>query len=360
MLDQYYSDKLDATQAKEKLQELTFYPMMFQAARVLLNSGILDLVFKNRKKGISATDISKELKLTHYGVNTLLENGLTVGLVYLKKDTKEVYTITKMGYILLTDRASQVNLHFTHDICYNALFHLDKSIENYEASGLKEIGIDDDTIYPHLSKLPEPLKTSWFDFDHYYSDNAFPTALKVIFDENPPKHMLDIGGNTGKWSMKCCEYNGDVDMTIVDLPGQVAKAKLNIAEHGLSDRIDCISQNILEKDLTLPNADAVWMSQFLDCFSEDQIEAILKNISNAMSENTTIYIMETFWDRQESPAAAYSLTATSLYFTAVANGNSKMYHSKDFYTIIEKLGLKVVQDIDKIGDFHTILALQKA
>lgn len=358
MLKEYYKDNLTAYEAKEEIQKLSFYPMMFQSARVLKKTGILNEVFKARKKGITPKTISDTLGIPYYGVNVLLETGLTIGLVMLKDE--ELYTITKMGYHLVVDEATDVNINFTHDVCYKSLFHLEESILTESAAGLKEIGVDDETIYPHLSSLEEPMRKSWFDFDHYYSDRAFPEALKIVF-ENPPKHMLDIGGNTGKWSIKCCEHNPDVKMTIVDLPRQWERAKGNIIDLGLEDRINGIVGNVLNNDLELPQvADAIWMSQFLDCFSEDQIFHILSNINKSMHKDAVIYIQDLFWDRQKSFAAAYSLHGTSLYFTAVANGNSKMYHSRDMIKAIEKAGLKVIEDHDEVGEFHTILKCIRA
>jgi len=357
MLKEYYKDNLDAYEAKSEIQKLSFYPMMFQSARVMFTTGILNEVYKKRRKGISPKAIVEILDLPYYGVNTLLETGLTIGLVYLKDD--DLYSITKMGYHLLFDEATRVNMNFTHDVCYNALFHLEESIRTESAAGLKEIGINDKTIYPHLSKLEEPYKTSWFDFDHYYSDRAFPEALKIVFKDKP-KHMLDIGGNTGKWSIACCNHDDDVKMTIVDLGAQWNKAKENIKKLGLAERINGAVGNVLSDNLQLPkNADAIWMSQFLDCFSEPQIEHILANLTDKMEDGTTIYIQDLFWDRQKDFAAAYSLHGTSLYFTTVANGNSKMYHSRDMINIINKVGLEVVEDIDEVGEFHTILKCRR-
>ena len=352
MIKEYFGDQLNAFEAKEELQKLTFYPMMFQAARVLRETTILELVYKNRRKGIDARTISDQINLPYYGVSTLLETGLSIGLVYLKSEG--VYSLSKMGYHLLFDEATRVNLNFTHHVCYKALFHLEEAIKTETPAGLKEIGIDDKTIYPHLSHLKEPIKSSWFEFDHFYSDNAFPHALKVVF-ENSPKHILDIGGNTGKWSIACCKHDKDVKMTIVDLDAQWGAAQNNINEKGFTDRISGHVADVLNPNLVLPKgADTVWMSQFLDCFSEDQIVQILSNINKSMDENTTIFIQDLFWDRQKDLAAAYSLHGTSLYFTAVANGNSKMYNSREFIKLIEKAGLKVVLDIDEVGEFHTI------
>ncbi len=358
MLKEYFKDNLNSFQSKTEIQKLTFYPMMFQAARVMRITGILNETYINRHNGIDSEKIASKLNLPHYGVKVLLEVSLTIGLVFLKEEGK--YCITKMGYLLLNDKATIVNLNFSHDICYKAMYHLEESIKKKKPIGLKEIGLDKySTIYPGLSELPEPIKTSWFEFDHYYSDIAFPEALKIVFIDKP-LHILDIGGNTGKWSMACCRYDKNVRMTIIDLPGQLDSAKENIEANNLQNRIFGKAGDVLSNNLKLPaDFDTIWMSQFLDCFSEEQIVKILTNICNEMSVNTNVFILELFWDRQKDLAAAYCLHGISLYFSAVANGNSKMYHSKDFYKLIEQAGLKVVSDTDHVGEFHTLLKCKK-
>jgi ubiquinone/menaquinone biosynthesis C-methylase UbiE len=358
MLQEYFQDSLDASQAKKEAQKLTFYPMMFQASRVMRSLGILQEVYENRRKGITPEEIANKLKLPYYGVNLLLETGLTIGLVHLKEEN--IYTLSNMGYFLLIDKATIVNLNFSHDVCYKSMYHLEESIKEEFPSGLKEIGMGDaTTIYPGLSKLKEPIKSSWFDFDHYYSDKAFPAAMKIVFEDSP-KHVVDIGGNTGRWSIECCKFDENVSMLIVDLPGQLEKAMKNIREMNFQHRISGIARDVLSDNFNLPDdVDVIWMSQFLDCFSEDQILLILSNIRNTIKENTSVYILELFWDRQKDIEAAYCLQGTSLYFTAVANGNSKMYHSRDLYELIKRAGMEVVTDIDNIGEFHTLLKCKK-
>ncbi|MGN6960581.1 SAM-dependent methyltransferase, partial [Neisseria sp. P0014.S006] len=67
-----------------------------------------------------------------------------------------------------------------------------------------------------------------------------------------------------------------------------------------------------------------------------------------------------FWDRQRYETAAYSMTMTILYFTALANGHSKIYHSEDLMRCVEKAGLKVAEISDVIGRGHSILLCVKA
>ena len=94
-----------------------------------------------------------------------------------------------------------------------------------------------------------------------------------------PRHIVDIGGNTAKWALACCRYDPDVRVTIVDLPGQTAVAEQAAGEAGFSDRISTRAGNILAEETVLPSApDAVWMSQFLDCFSLHQVTKILRKV----------------------------------------------------------------------------------
>ena len=60
---------------------------------------------------------------------------------------------------------------------------------------MKTLG-DWPTIYEGLSKLEKQVQDSWFSFDHFYSDHSFDKALKIVFAKNP-KHLMDVGGNTG-------------------------------------------------------------------------------------------------------------------------------------------------------------------
>jgi hypothetical protein len=244
-------------------------------------------------------------------------------------------------------------MNFTHDVNYLGMFSLTESIKTGKPSGLKTFG-EWDTVYEGLSQLPADVQKSWFDFDHFYSDLAFPEILPLVF-ENSPKHILDIGGNTGKFAVKCAEFNPDVKITILDLPGQLEKAYQNIQSHNFDLRISGYPINLLDHSKPFPkNPDVIWMSQFLDCFSQQDILELLNRARNAMNESSSLFILETYWDMQKHEASTYSLHATSLYFTNIANGCSQMYHSNDMISLIEKAGLYIDEVFEDIGVSHTL------
>lgn len=347
------SDKKNVIQANLDAQKIAFAPIMFQAAKSLRNLGILEYLFRNNKATIKT--IATELNLSVYGVKVLLEAGLSLEMVYLKDNE---FILTKTGYFILRDKMTNINMDFTQDVNYLAMNHLEESIVNGKPEGLKELG-DWDTVYIGLSELPEKIKKSWFDFDHFYSDYTFPEIMPILFS-NKPKSFLDVGGNTGKFSMQCANYDPTVKITILDLPGQAAVARKNIADAGFEDRISAIDTNLLDNSIPFPKGfDIIWMSQFIDCFSLEEISGLFKRAYDAMTNDASFYILETFWDLQKFQASTYSLHATSLYFTAVANGNSQMFHSEDILAVIEKAGFVVDELHEMIGMSHTLIKCKK-
>ncbi|UAK76067.1 class I SAM-dependent methyltransferase [Eikenella corrodens] len=176
----------------------------------------------------------------------------------------------------------------------------------------------------------------------------------------PVRRLLDVGGNTGRWALQCVAYNPEVQVTIMDLPQQIQLMKEHTAGLPGAERIHGHPANLLAPDTTFPEGfDAIWMSQFLDCFTEQQVTSILSRAAASMSENSTLYILEPLWDRQKYETAAYCLTQTSLYFTALANGNSKIFHSADLSRCIEAAGLQIAKIHDNLGLGHSLLCCKK-
>ena len=343
-----------ALEAITEAQKIAFAPILFQAIIAMKNHGILSQIDQAGKNGINLDDLTKKVSLSSYAIELLLDVALSIRVIY-QQDSN--YILGKIGHFLLHDKMTEVNLNFSQDICYQSMFFLQEALEKGEPSGLKVFG-EGKTIYPMLQSLPKLAKKSWFEFDHFYSDHSFPAALPYI-SELKPKHIYDIGGNTGKWAIFCAKNLQETQVTILDLPEQIAVAKENIKQAGYDDRIDGVSVNLLNAEILPNQADVWWMSQFLDCFSSEQIVQILKLIHRSMNDDATVCIMDLFWDRQNFEAGALSLNASSLYFTCLANGNSRFYHSKVFYQCLNEAGFHVEKDIDGLGFGHTLLICKK-
>lgn len=351
----YTKDTLSARDAQRLAEFIAWGPAVFQASRLMIKFGILDYL-RDNVEGKTQQEIADHTKLSLYAVKVLTEASLSAGTVLIDPETDR-FTLSKTGWFLLNDPATRANIDFNHDVNYEGWFRLEESLLEGKPVGLKHFG-DWPTVYEGLSELPEQVQKSWFGFDHFYSDHSFDEALKIVFGEHDTKSLVDVGGNTGRWAMRCVDYSKDVKVTIMDLPQQLGMMREQTAGKPGADRIEGYGINLLDDSQKFPSDrhfDAIWMSQFLDCFSEDEILSILKRATGAMDKGTRLYIMETFWDRQKFEPATLCLTMTSLYFTAIANGNSKMYHSECMERLVEKAGMKVEKIYDGLGQGHSIM-----
>jgi hypothetical protein len=358
-LQKAYTQETQSAREAQRLAEfIAFGPIVFQVSRLMVKFGILDLL-RDAADGLTRPELAERTGLSDYAVGVLLDASLSIGTILVNQET-ERYTLSKAGWFLLTDAATRANMDFNHDVNYIGMFRLEEALREGRPAGLEHFG-PWPTIYEGLSQLPADVQRSWFGFDHFYSDHSFDEALQVVFGQYHTRTLLDVGGNTGRWALRCVAHDEAVRVTILDLPQQIALMRAQTAGQPGADRIDGYGINLLDRTARFPvrEVDAIWMSQFLDCFSMDEITSILTRAAEAMGSQTRLFIMETLWDRQKYEPAAFCLTQTSVYFTALANGNSKMYHTRDLEQCIHDAGLVVEQIHDNLGQGHSILVCRK-
>ncbi|MBQ3310763.1 SAM-dependent methyltransferase [bacterium] len=336
----------DLTQA----QKFIFAPFAFQALAALLDLGIIEFL---DKQPASETEIINTLHLDEYTVKTLLQIAFLNNIV---ENDNDIYCLTKIGRLFLYDDMTKANFNFVKDVCYLGISNLTESFKERSPIGLRKFVDGHPTIYSALTVLPEQMKKSWYEFDHFYSDNSFEEVFSVITQKY--SRIYDIGGNTGKFEILCLSHDSNFDITMFDLKCNIDKIKTNPA----LDKCKFYPINVLDKEPNYPSFKngAILMSQFLDCFSKNDIIKILKDLSKKMDDKSAIYILEPYTDMQKFEGAKYSLTHASLYFTSMANGVSKFYTLKEMKEIIKIAGLNISKQFDDIGSFnYTLLECKK-
>jgi hypothetical protein len=342
-------------EARFAAQQIALGPILFQCARLLRDLGILEGLRATRS-GLTLDEIAARVDAPRHGVLVLLEAGLAAGVVRADADR---FVLTKTGACVLMDELTRINMDFVHHDCFQAFYYLEESIRQGKPVGLQQVFGNWDTIYPALSSLPEAARTSWFAWDHYYSDAAFPHALPIVF-ERPHRTLLDVGGNTGKWAIQCVRHSREVAVTILELPGQAAVAQENVSKLGLQGRIAIHSCDLLDHSQAFPAGfDALWMSQFLVCFAEADVRRLLERAAEAMGPESRLYILDTFWDRQDHEISAYCLQAFSLYFTCLANGCSRMYKAADIAAMVEAAGMTIERITGTLGICSSLMICRR-
>jgi SAM-dependent methyltransferase len=346
-----------------QVHQLAFSPLLFQAAMAARRTGVLAAVHAARSDGLAPGDVAARANVSRYAARVLLEGCLALELVALEAGR---YRITDAGQLWLFDPMVNVNANFVQDVCYAGASRLEDSLRTGRPAGLAVFG-PWSTIYEGLTELPPGVQDSWFAFDHFYSDSAFPLVFPRVFErsetggraprgiEPRPRRLLDVGGNTGKWALYCLRHDPDVEVTVLDHPGQLDRLRQNAIAAGLDARLHTVPIDLLDHGRAFPGGfDVVWMSQLLDCFGEPDIARLLERGAAALAPGGRLHILEAFWDRQANEVGELILQGLSLYFSCMANGTSRMYHSQDFLDLIASVGLRLESD-ESIGTNHTLL-----
>ncbi len=299
-LEKRYSEDQYSTRESQRMAEfIAFGPVVFQATRLMLEYGILQLL-RDNDEGLTQAEISEKLNLRPYIVKCLTEASLCIGTILTSPETDKL-RISKIGWFLLTDPAAKVNFDFNNDVNYRGFFYLDESFRNgYDLRG---------------------------------SLNIAGACSQKLVRFRPFLFQRSIRPGTESNIRQACEEPSRHWRQHREMGVEVRKARPWRGSHH--------------------------SGQFLDCFSPEEIVNILKKASAVMGADSRLCIMELLWDRQKYEPAAFCLTMTSLYFTAMANGNSKMYYSQDLIALIGKAGLRIEKIVDGIGQGHNILICRK-
>jgi SAM-dependent methyltransferase len=340
-------------EAMLEAQKLAFAPVSFMVCMAMKRMGVLTALEDAVGEGLSVEGAAERLNLSVYAVRILFESGLAMGSLRQQDDR---FHLTKLGHVLALDTMTAINFDFIYDVCFKGLFHLEEALRTGKPAGLKELG-SWSTVYEGLNELPDQIRKSWLAFDHYYSDSAFGAALPMIFAEDV-RNLLDIGGNTGRFARTCMTAKPKLQVTIADLPSQIELSQAESQNEPWRQRLHYHAVDLLSPHATLPSGfQAAWMSQFLVCFNEKDVLRILQLARSSLTPDGRLFILDTFWDRQPK-VPAYCLLQTSPYFTAIANGQSKMYDTRTIVRLTHEAGFRLENIIDNLGISHSLMVLR--
>ena len=346
--------KIEILQAFEKAQSIAFAPFVFQAVAAAKDCGLLQALGESDSP-LPVSALAQKVALSEYAVTVLCD--ILESSEVIERDENHAYRLSRVGQCLIYDQMTEVNFDFSNLVNYAPLKHTLKALQSGKPAGLKEYDETWTTIYPHLKDLPQKSRRAWFAFDHFHSDSAYQAALNILKDRQV-RYFVDIGGNTGRFTKKALATWQDSRACIVDLPEQIGLMRQNTNLKSLQNRIDTVPINWLDPDaqpLIKEKVDLIWMSQFLDCFSRAEAVSILKRVKNLARQNgATVAILEPLVDHQRNRAATLSIACSSLYFSCLANGNSKFFSSEELKGIIDESGLTIKSISEPIGVGHSL------
>ena len=208
---------LTAFEAISEAQKLAFAPIAFQASVALKRLGILGAVEAAKDDGAAAAEIAalpRRCPCTACACCSTWAS--SIGLVWQRADR---YVLDKVGHFLLNDAMTRVNLDFVADVCYDAMSSLQDSVEQTRAEGPRALRRLADAVRGPPATAGAESERAGSRSITFTRRTHLPQRCEHVF-ATKPRHLLDIGGNTGLWAMACVEHDPHVEVTIVDLPEQ--------------------------------------------------------------------------------------------------------------------------------------------
>ncbi len=143
-------------------------------------------------------------------------------------------------------------------------------------------------------------------------------SLSRMIDFSGVDHLLDVAGGTGGLSIRLCEANPNLRVTVLDFPNVVSLGREKVAEAGLSDRIEFIGGNALEAEWPT-DVGAVLMSYLFNGVPGEAIPELARHAFDVMKPGG-LFVVHDFMveDDRSGPQLAALWQLQHLAFTPAA------------------------------------------
>jgi ribosomal protein L11 methylase PrmA len=181
-------------------------------------------------------------------------------------------------------------------------------------------------------------------------DLAPKVAAKL--DLKAVRRLLDLGGGPATYAITFAQANPGLSATVFDLPLPLKIARENIAQNGLTDRVDTLAGNFLQDDIG-SGYDFIWVSQILHSHDEEQCWLIIAKSVAALKGGGKLAIQDFYLNADgASPTGAAMFGVHMLAVTP----RGRAYTHGEVAEWMEAAGLSAPEYIQSGMDASILLA----
>ncbi|MGD0258629.1 MAG: methyltransferase [Verrucomicrobiota bacterium] len=148
-----------------------------------------------------------------------------------------------------------------------------------------------------------------------------PNADQVIRAVQPLqfRHLLDIGGASGTWTIAFLRACPSARATLFDLPHVIPMARQRLAAAGLDPRVNLVAGNFAT-DALPPGADLAWVSAIVHQNSRPRNRALFSKVFAALAASGRIAIRDILMEEDRTRPAAGALFAVNMLVATEGGG----------------------------------------
>lgn len=299
-------------------QEVLGFSRTYQPACVLTAAAALDVFTPLHSKPMTAGTLAGELG-TDPRATTILLDALAA-LQFLDKQG-ERYSVPANVAELLSERSSDNVLPMLRHIsnCLSRWAELPKVIKTGKSA---ETG-------PSIRGTDAERE----DFIGAMNTISKPIAAGVIDKIKPTRfrHMLDVGGGPGTWSIAFLRAAPQARGTLFDLPEVIPIARRQFEQTGLTDRVRFVEGDYYT-DALPEGADLAWLGAICHQNSRRQNRDLFSKVYAALDDKGTVVIRDVVMDASRTSPVGGALFAVNMLVGTEAGGTYTFdEYSEDLY-----------------------------
>jgi hypothetical protein len=278
----------------------------YQGAAVLAAAADLDLFSALCRAPLSAADLARALECDLRGLTILLD--ALVALRLLDKSGSQYSLPSGLSAFLTPDGAQSILAMAQHQgHCLRNWAQLGRVVKTGRPAecmpGVRGQAGDQEAFIGAMHNL------------------AAPNADRIIRAVQPLqfRHLLDIGGASGTWTIAFLRACPSAQATLFDLPHVLPMAQKRLAAAGMDQRVKLVAGNFMT-DALPPGADLAWVSAIVHQNSRAQNRALFTAVFEALTPGGRIAIRDILMEEDRTRPVAGALFAVNMLAATEGGG----------------------------------------
>ncbi len=315
----------------------------YQGAAVLAGAADLDLFSILAPKARTATECARALQCDERGITILLDALVALGLLE-KSGSRYALRAGVEDLLASTGRQSVLAMVQHQANCLRRWSELARVVRTGRpaervASVRGETG-DAEAFIGAMHTVSAPV-----------ADQVIQTLKPLQF-----RHLLDIGGGSGTWTIAFLRACPSATATLFDLPHVIPMARVRLAAAGLEDRVKLVPGDFMTDPLP-PGADLAWLSAIVHQNSRPQNRSLFTKVFEALDAGGRIAIRDILMDVTRTEPVSGALFAVNMLVATEGGGT---FTFEELSADLEAAGFKQATVLRRDEAMNSVVAARKA
>ena len=278
----------------------------FHPACVLLAAADLNVFTILKTEPMSARAVADKLEADTRAISILLD--ALAAMALLTKQNNEYSLSSEVAHLLTEDSSRSILPAIRHQAnCLRRWIQLPQVIRNGQpAEHILNIHSETEDTAAFIGAM-----------DNF----STPVAADVISKLEPFnfRHLLDVGGASGTWTIEFLRAVPQAKATLFDLPEVIPMAKEHIAKAGLTNQVEFVEGDFYTDDLPA-GADFIWLSAIAHQNSRQQNQQLFSKLYTVLENGGKLVLRDVVMDESRTKPEGGALFAINMLVATEGGG----------------------------------------